>query len=292
MSMQFSRIVSAQTRGMGLLSVKSIDLHQFGEQASPVALLDDFSVNGAPFGPHPHAGFSAITYVFEDSPSALRSRDSLGHDLTIHPGGIVWLQAARGAMHEETPAENGCALKGAQIYVNLTAKNKLAAPQTFWLEAGDIPEVSTDEGDRVRVLVGSYGDVSSSMVPVEPFTLLDAHLHEEISFDLQDGHNAVVYVRDGSMLVCGDGREQLVTRGAALAMSGTGEIKFHAVRPTQILVLSGPAIHEPVFADGPFIMNEPAQIAEAMVRYRAGEMGYLASRQRVGVHIDTGIASR
>ena len=278
MSLKFSRIVSAQTRGMGPLLVKSIDLDQFGEQASPVALLDDFSVNGAPFGPHPHAGFSAITYVFEDSPSALRSRDSLGHDLTIHPGGIVWLQAARGAMHEETPAGDGRALNGAQIYVNLRAKNKLAAPQTFWLESGDIPEIRTDAGDRVRVLVGSYGDVSSSMVPVEPFTLLDAHLQEEMSFELKDCHNAVVYVRDGSILVRGGGREQPVTHGTALALSGTGEVKFNSVRPAQMLLLSGLAIREPVFADGPFIMNEPAQIDAAAARFRAGEMGHLAPR--------------
>jgi len=278
MSLQFSRIVSAQTRNMGPLSVKSIDLHQFGEQASPLALLDDFSVNGAPFGPHPHAGFSAITYVFEDSPSALRSRDSLGHDLTIHPGGIVWLQAARGAMHEETPAEGGRTLNGAQIYVNLRAKNKFAAPQTFWLESGDIPEVRTDGSNRVRVLVGSYGGVSSNIVPVEPFTLLDAHLQKEMSFALQDDRNAVVYVRAGSVLIRGGGREQPVTHGTALALSGTGEVKFNAVRPAQMLLLSGPAIREPLFADGPFIMNEPAQIKAAFVRFQAGEMGHLAPR--------------
>ena len=278
MPLEFSHIVSAQTRSMGVLSVKSIDLDQFGERASPVALLDDFSVNGAPFGPHPHAGFSAITYVFEDSPSALRSRDSLGHDLTIQPGGIVWLQAASGAMHEETPAETGRALKGAQIYVNLRAKNKFAAPQTFWLEAGDIPETRTDAGDRIRVLVGSYGGASSSIVPVEPFTLLDAHLQQEMSFVLQDDHNAVVYVRDGSILIRCGGREQPVTRGAALAISGTGRVKFTAIRPAQMLLLSGPAIREPVFADGPFIMNEPAQIDAAAARFRAGEMGHLAPR--------------
>jgi hypothetical protein len=45
-------------------SIKLLDLD---ERPSPIAVLDDFRVCGRPFGPHPHAGSSALTYVFEDS---------------------------------------------------------------------------------------------------------------------------------------------------------------------------------------------------------------------------------
>jgi redox-sensitive bicupin YhaK (pirin superfamily) len=62
--------------------------------------------------------------VFEDSKAALRSRDSLGEDVVVGPGGIVWTEAGRGVMHEELPASDD-ELHGLQIFVNLSAKNKL-----------------------------------------------------------------------------------------------------------------------------------------------------------------------
>src|SRR5271166_1781445 len=51
----------------------------------------------------------------------VRSRDSLGNDVIVRPGGIVWFQAARGALHqEEVPAQQGTELHGAQIFVKLS----------------------------------------------------------------------------------------------------------------------------------------------------------------------------
>lgn len=277
MSIPFWPVLAAQARGNGAFSVRSIDLHGLGERISPIALLDDFRVSGRPFGPHPHAGFSAITYVFEDSPGALRSRDSLGNDLVIGPGGIVWLQAGSGALHQEVPAEAGREVHGAQIYVNLSSKNKLAAPRAFWLEREQVPEWRSDAGDRVRVVVGSFEGISSPLVPAEPFLLLDVELRREVSFGLGDRHNALVYVIDGAALVHAGGHEQEVAGGHALALhGGGGRVAFEAVHPARLLILSGAEIREPVLADGPFIMNERSQIVAAAARYRAGEMGHLA----------------
>ena len=74
MSIQLSSIMPATTWKNGRdFSANSIRLHELGERASPVAVLDDFRVRGEPFGPHPHAGFSALTYVFEDSQGRARA---------------------------------------------------------------------------------------------------------------------------------------------------------------------------------------------------------------------------
>lgn len=67
MAIQFSPIMDAKPWGTGDgFSAKGVILFERGEQTSPVAVLDDFRVSGCPFPPHPHAGFSALTYVFED----------------------------------------------------------------------------------------------------------------------------------------------------------------------------------------------------------------------------------
>jgi len=278
MTIQFSPVIAAQDRGnRGSFSVKSIDLDRLGERASPIAVLDDFRVRGQPFAPHPHAGFSAVTYVLEDSEGGLRSRDSLGNDIVVGPGGIVWTQAGSGVIHEELPAEFGRELHGLQIFVNLSSKNKLAAPQMLRLAKREVPEWRSDAGDRVRVVVGSFEGVSSPLVPAEPFTLLDVELRREISFSLQNAHNALVYVLEGDVLARADGREQKVSSEEAMALHGSGgRVAFGAYQPARFLILSGADIREPIIVQGSFIMNARSQIDAAIARYRAGAMGSLA----------------
>ena len=260
----------------GIFSVNTIDLEQFNGLSSPLALLDNFRVSGQPFGPHPHAGFSAITYVFEDSPVALRSRDSLGNDLEIGPGGIVWLQAGRGALHQEVPSVRGGELHGAQIYVNLSMRNKLTDPQTMYMLPGQVPEWRSETGDRVRVLVGAYGNVISPVKPVEPYTILEAFVSHSIELPLAVGDNTIVYVLDGQLEVSLDDHIHRLSSETALAFSGTGEVKLAAFNGVaHALLLAGPALNEPVVADGPFIMNDTAGIRSAFHRFQSGQMGTL-----------------
>jgi len=278
MTTQFSAVIPAQASGdTGSFSVKNIDLQELGVRASPIAVLDDFRVRGRPFPPHPHAGFSAVTYVLEDSEGSLRSRDSLGNDTVVGPGGIVWTQAGSGVIHEELPAESDRELHGIQIFVNLSSKSKLAAPQVYRLEKDQVPEWRSAPGDRVRVVVGSFEDLSSPLVPTEPFHLLDVELHHEISFGLREGHNALVYVLTGEVLVQADDGGQKVPGEHALAVHGGGErLAFQALRSAHFLVLSATEIREPVVARGPFIMNDREQIEAAFARFRMGAMGRLS----------------
>jgi len=278
MSIQFSPVIAAQPRQVaGFVSLQYIDLGEMGVPASPVAVLDDFRVRGLPFSPHPHAGFAAVTYVPEDSAEGVRSRASSGIDLVVGPGGIVWTQAGSGVVHEEIPADPRRELHGLQVFVNLSSKNKLTGPEVFHIEPGDVPQWWSEAGDRVRVVVGSFEDVSSPLVPAEPFTLLDVRLLREISFVLPAAHNAVVYVLTGYVVVSANGHTEKLAGGHALALHGSGGlVTFEALPPSHFLILSGAEIREPVVTQGPFIMNEPSQIEAAIARYRTGAMGYLA----------------
>ena len=276
MTVQFSPVIAANERGNGMFSVKAIDLESLGESASPIIVLDHFRVRGQPFTPHPHAGFSAVTCVLEDSAAALRSRDSLGNDIVVGPGGIVWTQSGSGVIHHEVPAEADRELHGLQIFVNLSARNKLLAPKMLRLAGGDVPEWRSEVGDRVRVFAGSFEGVTSPLVPAEPFDLLEVRLRRAIDFTLREDHNALVYVIEGTIVVSADGRAQEVASDHAMAFQGDGgRVKIAAFQPAHVVVLSGAAIREPVVVDGPFIMNERPQIEAAIARYRAGSMGRL-----------------
>lgn len=287
MSPRMSKVQKARHhQSGGIFSVHTIDVNGLDAMAAPLALLDTFRVSGAPFGPHPHAGFSAITYVLEDSAAALRSRDSLGNDLVIRPGGLVWLQAGRGAQHQEVPAMAGQELHGAQIYVNLSARNKMVAPQTLFLQPEQVPVWTHAAGDRVRVLVGRYGDLASAITPAEPYTILDAKVVTTVSLPLGLGDHSVIYCLEGAVDVVFGGAAHRLPAQSAMAIADAGDVRLTARTPASpaglpapaahVLVLSGPALNEPVVASGPFIMADTAGIHAAIQRYHAGAMGHLA----------------
>lgn len=284
MTIQISVPTPTRPHGSGgNFAVKSLDFAAFGGLVSPVALLDDFRVSGHPFGPHPHAGFSQITYVFEDSHGALHSRDSLGNDLVVGPGGIVWTQAGSGMMHQEVPADPVRELHGLQVFVNMGAKNKFVPPRVLHLAPENVPEWRSERGDRVRVVTGSFGGVSSPLAPVEPFDFFDVTLCRQLSYDLTDAWNAIIYVLEGEVTVGGDGRERVLGADHAIAITGGGgQVTLATAAPAHLLFLSGHEIDEPIVAQGPFIMNTKAQIDDAFARYRAGAMGRLAPLPAIG----------
>jgi redox-sensitive bicupin YhaK (pirin superfamily) len=94
-------------------------------------MFDHYRMSGPTFAPHPHAGLSAVTYVFEDSAGAIHNRDSLGHDLDVQPGEILWTQAGSGVVHDEYPAKHDASVHGLQLFVNLTARTNLLRLKCF-----------------------------------------------------------------------------------------------------------------------------------------------------------------
>jgi redox-sensitive bicupin YhaK (pirin superfamily) len=219
------------------------------------------------------------SYLFEDSQTGLRTRDSLGNDVVTGPGGMVWTQAGSGLVHEEMAAKPDGDMHMVQMFVNLPRDGKLAPPRVCHLDRDKVPEWRSSAGDRVRVLVGSFDGQSSPLAPAQPFRFLDAWLRSEISFGLAEGHNAVVYVMSGTATVSAEGAAKRLPARHAVAIRGEGSsVTLTAGEPAQALVLSGAEIREPVVAWGPFIMNDQSQIDDAIARYRAGRMGELTPR--------------
>ncbi|MGO9583551.1 MAG: pirin family protein [Acidimicrobiales bacterium] len=277
MAIQFSPVVDAQPRLIpGFTALQYVDLHALAVYGVPLTVLDDFRVQELPFSAHPHAGFAAVTYVFEDSAGSVRSRTSTGADLVVGAGGIVWTHAGRGVVHEETPAKRGVELHGLQLFVNLRSNHKLSPSRVLSLQGADVP-IWERQGNRVRVVVGAFHGVSSPLVADEPFTMLDVALTSQISYAVQEGENTVLYVLDGVLQLRAGDQLRGVRKGQALALSGTSEtVGLEAAEAAHFLVLSGAAINEPVVEEGPFIMNDRAQIEAAIARYRSGEMGALS----------------
>jgi redox-sensitive bicupin YhaK (pirin superfamily) len=268
---------SPEARHGGHFSARRIDLAALGPYISPVMGFDHFRMSGPTFAPHPHAGFSAVTYLFEDSAGAMHNRDSLGHELVAGAGDVIWTQAAHGAVHDEKPAVNGVTVHGVQIFVNLSSANKHSAPQAFHAPISTIPVVH-DDANRIRVASGSFAGVTGPIKPIEEFLLAEAHLEAPLTYEVKAGWNALVYVVSGAVTVKTGGQERGLWSNDGVGAQSSAEggvLEIIPQGPSQILLLSGQDPHEPIAIHGPFIMNSEAELVDAMHRYRTGAMGGL-----------------
>ena len=160
---------------------------------NPFIGVDHVWMSEPTFSPHPHAGFSAVSYVFLDSETGISNQDSIGTRNLIQPGGLHWTAAGRGIVHEEVPAEAGKTVHSLQIFVGLAPARRDMAPFALTLEPQDVPVVWVP-GAKVRVPVGSYGETHSPLHPPTEVTMLDISLEEgaELSVPVAAGHCAFV----------------------------------------------------------------------------------------------------
>jgi redox-sensitive bicupin YhaK (pirin superfamily) len=231
-----------------------------GITMDPFLSIDDFLMSEPTFPPHPHAGFSAVTYMLEDSQGAFSNRDSLGDRSRIEPGALHWTQAASGMMHEEVPETAGTMCHGLQIFVNLRSEHKRDKPRALHLNAKDVPEVQVMGANgaraRVRVLVGSYQDLEQGA---------------RVDIPLDPAHTAFAFVLKGSGQA--QGTDVAAHTGIGFAKDGDFITLSGGAEGTQVVVGAGMPINEPVVFGGPFVMTNPAEIADAQARFRRGEMG-------------------
>ena len=172
----------------------SIGQQELGTAFYPFIQLDHYFMSQPTFGPHPHRGISAVTYMFEDSAGTFLNRDSQGDRSFIRPGDLHWTQAGLGITHEETPTEPGKVCHGIQLFVDLPSADKSLPGRAFHLAAADIPVYETAAGSRVRVVVGSANGVTSPLNITTQMRFLDVTVpaHQTISHDL--AHNEFAFL--------------------------------------------------------------------------------------------------
>jgi redox-sensitive bicupin YhaK (pirin superfamily) len=266
--------VSPEMRMADGFTAHEIGPSNLGRVLDPFVSLTDFSMGRPIFRAHPHAGFSAVTYMFEDSEGTFVNRWSKGQTHLIGPGTLHWTQAGSGMFHEEVPMEPGLVCHGLQMFVRLPTEFEDSQPEAFHLDAEEVPEYLAD-GLRVRILAGSAYGVSSPIAIRNSLTFLDVHLAGSTSVSLPstENENSFVYVVSGSVRV-GDQVLDAHT-GGAFAYDGDS-VTIGASSDAEVLFGSGPALNEPYVTEGPFMMSTPERMANAFTRMRAGEMGELA----------------
>jgi len=141
----------------------------FGQtkEFDPFLLLDDFRNDNpedylAGFPWHPHRGIETITYVLAGS---VEHGDSLGNKGKMGAGDVQWMTAGSGILHQEMPkGDPRGRMHGFQLWANLPANLKMTDPRYQDIPSTAIPEVTDDDGTKIRVICGNFLGVAG---PVE-----------------------------------------------------------------------------------------------------------------------------
>lgn len=264
--------------------VKSLfSYHENAAVNDPFLLLDyaepyEFKPADAPrgVGAHPHRGFETVTIVLQGE---VEHRDSAGNHGVVGPGDVQWMTAASGVIHEEFHSHaftrSGGTFEVLQLWVNLPAASKREPAAYQDLRAAAIPTVSLNHGGSARVIAGALFGANGPARTHTPITIADLKLTTGVStqLNLPEGQTTLLVVRNGRVTING---EQSV-RGVSLVRFGRegDTVDLTADEASDVLVLSGAPIMEPIVGSGPFVMNTEAEIRESYREFQSGRMGRL-----------------
>jgi quercetin 2,3-dioxygenase len=243
------------------------------DMLDPFLLLDEFRSDSAGdyiagFPEHPHRGFETVTYMLAGH---MRHQDNHGNRGDLTAGSVQWMTAGRGILHSEMPQQENGLMWGFQLWVNLPAQDKMTAPRYQDIGAERIPVVQPAAGVEVRVIAG---ELAGATGPVQGIATAPSYFDiglqpgAQLTLDLPAAHHGFAYVFEGESAVVGGEplrRSELgvLSEGDQLQLGG-GDT------PSRLLVVAGRPLKESVARYGPFVMNTPEQIHEAIADFRAG----------------------
>jgi redox-sensitive bicupin YhaK (pirin superfamily) len=262
-------------------------------QFDPFLLLDDFHSDNpadylAGFPWHPHRGIETITYVLHGD---IEHGDSMGNSGVIGAGGVQWMTAGSGIIHQEMPKGDAAGrMHGFQLWGNLPSSLKMTSPRYQEVKAAEIPEVQDDDGTRVRIVSGNFWGKAGPVdgVAADPVYLdVSVPPGKRKTLPVETTRHAFAYVIAGAGKFCNasgppavptesvgwadthppaeaDNRSLILfDRGDELMVqAGEDGIRF--------LLVSGKPLEEPVAWYGPIVMNTQEQLRQAFQELEEG----------------------
>jgi quercetin 2,3-dioxygenase len=207
-------------------------------------------------------------------------------------GDVQWMTAGSGILHQEMPkGDNRGRMHGFQLWANLPASLKMTDPRYQDIPSTAIPEVTDDDGTKVRVICGEFwgkrGPVEG--VAADP-NYLDVSVPpgQKKRLKIETDRNAFAYVFAGSgsfhgasdprAVLTEDARDPNApakydaTNRSLVLFDRGDEITVQAGdEGIRFLLVSGKPIEEPVAWYGPIVMNTQEELRQAMADLQTGK---------------------
>ncbi len=232
----------------------------------PFLMLDAFDsenpadyVKGFPW--HPHRGIETITYLIEGD---IEHGDSLGNKGSIKDGDCQWMTAGSGIIHQEMPQASKKML-GAQLWLNLPAKDKMTAPAYGDIKKENVPVVQK-KGVTIRVIAGSYCEIKGAF---EGAYVKADYLDVELApgtvweYETAENNTLFIYIFQGEGTFTPENNEAVKEKHAVLFEEGN---KFYVKAGNtglRFLLLCAKPLKEPIAWGGPIVMNTREELEEA-----------------------------
>lgn len=228
-------------------------------------------------GPHPHRGFSPVTFIFK---GGVHHRDSRGNDEIIYAGGTQWMNSGKGIIHSERPpkelAENGGDFELIQLWVNTPAQFKMLQPEYHSLTAESTPVLKSPDGlVDIGVVSGTFNAVEGPVPAYSELIALRLEFKQdgEMSFPIPPNFNTFIYQLDGKLVI--NEKTNSNPKNLIWFENEAGSISIKAAKDTKAILMAGKPIGESLSTYGPFVMNSQSEIMEAIRDYQMGKMGVL-----------------
>lgn len=255
--------------------VKIRRIHDFGAGMDPFLMLDELKASAQEdyiggFPPHPHRGFETLTYLLH---GGLTHEDSMGNKGEVHAGDAQWMSAGRGVIHSEMPLTDSDGLHGFQVWINLPSHRKMDEPQYKDLRHAEMGRLEW-AGGQLKAIAGSWqtsqGQVEGGLPQLgESACMADLRLQagQKLTLTLKPGQLLQAYVYQGRL-------EEGLEAGSlgSFQPDQQGQILLSAQNDLGLLLLTGPALKEPIAHYGPFVMNSEEEIQQAVSDYQTGQL--------------------
>jgi len=234
------------------------------------------------FPQHPHRGFETVTLVRR---GVIDHSDSLGATARFGGGDAQWLTAGKGIVHSEMfpllSKEQPNPLELFQLWLNLPRASKMVEPYFSMLWAPQLPTVRRD-GAEINVVAGRLGD---AVPPAPPPDSWASRPEADVAIwtiklapgavttlpAANPGTTRNLYVFAGGGATIG-GRAIPLGRRVRVRADVAIELRAGEVA-SELLMLQGKPIGEPVAQHGPFVMNTAGEIQQAFLDYRRTQFG-------------------
>ncbi len=279
--MKLKHIIPSPDVMMGNIKIKQPLPTSELESLDPFLLLHHAEPKEIPAGgkgmnvpPHPHRGFSPVSFVFNGQ---IGHRDSLGNETVVKDFGVQWINAGSGLLHAEGITKEfqktGGTFQMIQLWVNSLISHKMANPYYKGLGSEEMPKQRLSNGGFVQVVSGLHDGLKGPFEATSDVNLLMANMKagEKTTIDVPMGHNSFVMVLTGAFHVV----DAAIGKSTLCVLDGYGKAEVTCEEDGFLLIGTGEPLNEPVATHGPFVMSTQRELMEAINDYNAGKMGTL-----------------
>lgn len=271
-----------QRADIGALVIQRLLPNRYADAVGPFVFLDHIvpatqtKINKRGTGAHPHRGIATLTYVLNGEDEHF---DSAGNYAMVHSGGVQWMNAGNGIIHDETlnydSRTDSKQIHAFQFWINLPSAIKAQKPAYLAIEGNEVPyKVLAEKKGWIRVIVGSFEELSSPVPNYSEQFLYHIHLEPGATFTADfSGETEVAACLPLLPAVLND---EHFSAGDFIEFDrneGSIELRNENPEACDFLLFGGEPYKEPIVAEGPFVMNSMPEIGNAYKDFHNGNYG-------------------